>query len=65
MTDEEHRRITEVKPHKGSRLPPGRHVHAGELTALGRSVRAIARRLGHGTRRCWPASMSEVCAAPN
>jgi integrase/recombinase XerD len=30
MTDEEYRRITEVKPHKGSRLPPGRHVRAGE-----------------------------------
>jgi len=40
MTDEEYRRITEVKPHKGSRLPPGRHVRAGELTAL---VEACAR----------------------
>jgi len=34
MTDEEYRRITEVKPHKGSRLPPGRHVRSGELAAL-------------------------------
>jgi len=40
MTDEEYRRITEVKPHKGVRLPPGRHVRAGELTAL---VEACAR----------------------
>jgi len=40
MTDEEYRRITEVKPHKGSRLPPGRHVRAGELAAL---VEACAR----------------------
>ncbi len=40
MTDEEYRRITAVKPHKGSRLPPGRHVRAGELTAL---VEACAR----------------------
>ncbi len=40
MTDEEYRRITEVKPHKGTRLPPGRHVRAGELRAL---VEACAR----------------------
>jgi len=40
MSDEEYRRITEVKPHKGSRLPPGRHVRAGELAAL---VEACAR----------------------
>jgi len=40
MTDEEYRRITEVKPYKGSRLPPGRHVRSGELTAL---VEACAR----------------------
>ena len=40
MTDEEYRRITEVKPHKGLRLPPGRHVRSGELTAL---VEACAR----------------------
>ncbi len=40
MTDEEYRRICEVKADKGERLPRGRAVPTGELTAL---VRACAR----------------------
>jgi len=40
MTSEEYRRICEVKADKGERLPRGRAVPAGELTAL---VRACAR----------------------
>ena len=40
LTDEEYRRIREVKADKGERLPRGRAVPAGELTAL---VRACAR----------------------
>jgi len=34
MTDEEYRRIAEVKGARGSRLPAGRAVASGELTAL-------------------------------
>jgi len=34
LTDEEYRRITEVKPARGSRLPAGRSVDGGELKAL-------------------------------
>jgi len=40
MSDEEYRRICEVKADKGERLPRGRAVPTGELTAL---VRACAR----------------------
>jgi len=40
MSDEEYRRICEVKADKGERLPRGRSVPKGELTAL---VRACAR----------------------
>ncbi len=40
MTDEEYRRIREVKPHKGETLPAGRSIRAGELRAL---VEACAR----------------------
>ena len=40
MTDEEYRRVCEVKADKGERLPRGRAVPTGELTAL---VRACAR----------------------
>ncbi len=40
MSDEEYRRIAEVKPHKGEMLPAGRSIRAGELTAL---VEACAR----------------------
>ncbi len=40
MTSEEYRRICEVKADKGERLPRGRAVPTGELTAL---VRACAR----------------------
>ncbi len=40
MTDEEYRRICEIKADKGERLPRGRAVPTGELTAL---VRACAR----------------------
>jgi len=39
MTDEEYRRVCEVKADKGERLPRGRAVPTGELTAL---VRACA-----------------------
>jgi len=39
MTDEEYRRICEIKADKGERLPRGRAVPTGELTAL---VRACA-----------------------
>jgi len=34
LTDEEYRRVTEVKGARGSRLPAGRAVPGGELTAL-------------------------------
>jgi len=34
LTDEEYRRVTEVKPARGSRLPAGRAVDSGELKAL-------------------------------
>ncbi len=34
LTDEEYRRVTEVKVARGSRLPAGRAVPGGELTAL-------------------------------
>jgi len=37
MSDEEHRRIREVKADKGERLPRGRAVPTGELTALVRA----------------------------
>jgi len=48
MTSEEYRRICEVKADKGERLPRGRAVPRGELTAL---VRACARdRTGAGVR---------------
>ena len=40
MTDEEYRRICEIKADKGERLPRGRAVPTGELTAL---VKACAR----------------------
>jgi len=40
MSDEEYRRIAEVKPHKGAMLPAGRSIRAGELRAL---VEACAR----------------------
>jgi len=40
MTDEEYRRVCEVKADKGERLPRGRAVPTGELTAL---VKACAR----------------------
>jgi len=43
MTDEEYRRICEVKADKGERLPRGRAVPTGELTAL---VKACARDRG-------------------
>ncbi len=43
MTDEEYRRVCEVKADKGERLPRGRAVPAGELVAL---VRACARDTG-------------------
>ncbi len=39
MTDEEYRRVCEVKADKGERLPRGRAVPTGELTSL---VRACA-----------------------
>ena len=40
MTDEEYRRICEIPPHKGTRVPRGRHVRSGELKSL---VEACAR----------------------
>jgi len=43
MSDEEYRRVCEVKADKGERLPRGRAVPTGELTAL---VRACARDTG-------------------
>jgi len=43
MTDEEYRRVCEIKADKGERLPRGRAVPTGELTAL---VRACARDTG-------------------
>jgi len=46
MSDEEYRRICEVKADKGERLPRGRAVPAGELVALVRACAGDARPAG-------------------